>query len=187
LVRRFYDTRREFMVPIRPNAGHDALVRLQAAWGPDRVVLVTQNVDGLLQRAGSLLDLPVTVIEMHGALRRVRCERRASHPRVELDGALDPDATCVACGAGMRPDVVWFGEMPEHMDQIANALARCVMFLSVGTSGVVYPAAGFVRVAMEAGARCVEINPEPTAGAFHEAVVEGAEVALPRIVDAWLA
>jgi NAD-dependent deacetylase len=123
---------------------------------------------------------------MHGALDRLCCERdRHGHPTVAVAGAQDPTATCARCGAHLRPDIVWFGEVPMHLDEIGRALSRCAVFLSVGTSGVVYPAAGFVDLARRAGARCLEINPEPSGGAFHATREEGAEVALPALVAAW--
>lgn len=187
LVRAFYDMRRQALEAVRPNAGHLALVRLQAAWGTDRVVLVTQNVDGLLQRAADELGVQAHVIEMHGGLSRLCCSRRRDqHPLVPVVGAQDPQARCEACHAPLRPDIVWFGEIPQHMDEIGRALGRCALFLSVGTSGVVYPAAGFVDAARRVRARCLELNPEPTGGAFHATWAVGAEESLPRLVEAWL-
>lgn len=188
LVRAFYDMRRLALAQVRPNPGHDALVALQAAWGAERVVLVTQNVDGLLGQAAGLsaAGLSATVLEMHGSLWRLCCEAsREAHPTVAISGAQDPLARCAACGAPLRPDIVWFGEVPEHLDRIGRALATCSVFLSVGTSGVVYPAAGFVDQARRAGARCLEINPEPSGGAFHASRAEGAEGALPTLLHAW--
>ena len=182
LVRRFYDARRVAAASVAPNEGHKALARLQKAWGHERVQLVTQNIDGLLQRAGA-----VQVTEMHGALRELRCEANEAHPHVPISGAQDPAATCARCMAPLRPAIVWFGEMPVHMERIQSELLQCELFVSVGTSGVVYPAAGFVRIARMVGARCAEVNPEPSGGPFHEIVTEGAETALPRLVDGWLA
>lgn len=181
LVRQFYDERRLGVESVQPNPGHAALARLQEAWGAERVVLITQNIDGLLQRAGA-----PDVIEMHGSLFRLQCERDPRHPTQPAQGEQDPDARCERCGGRMRPAVVWFGEMPRHMDRIQRETSRCEMFLSVGTSGLVYPAAGLVRIARRAGARCVEINPEPSGGPFDREIAEGSETALPRIVDAWL-
>lgn len=181
LVRRFYDARREGVARAHPNAGHSALARLQAAWGTDRVRLVTQNVDGLLQRAGA-----IDVVEMHGSLWQLRCEAHEEHPHVPVTGPQDPAGRCARCGAALRPAIVWFGEVPLHMDRIHADLFECDLFVSVGTSGVVYPAAGFVRIAQQVGARCAEVNPEPSGGPFDDVLAEGAEVALPRLVDAWL-
>lgn len=179
-VRRFYDGRRVGCAAAAPNPAHAALARLQAALGPERVVLVTQNIDGLLQRAGA-----ADVIEMHGSLFRLRCERDEAHPWVAVEGAQTRTGTC-ACGGRLRPAVVWFGEVPRHMERILGAVYRCDRFLSVGTSGQVYPAAGLVAVARQAGARCVEVNPVPTRPAFDEVIAAPAEVAVPALVAAWL-
>lgn len=180
LVRRFYDARRVACAEVEPNPGHHALARLQEAWGPERVVLVTQNIDGLLQKGGC-----VEVIEMHGSLFELRCERSEHHHRLPVEREQDPEALCY-CGGRMRPAVVWFGEMPRYMERIHRALMAADLFLSVGTSGVVYPAAGFVALARRAGATCIEVNPEPTGGPFHDVVAEGSETALPALVEGWL-
>lgn len=182
LVRRFYDERRLGCVPILPNDGHEALARLQQALGTRRCVLVTQNVDGLLQKAGAH-----DVIEMHGSLWRLRCGDDASHPAVGIFGKQNPSQKCRICGAPMRPDIVWFGEVPYDMDPIHEAVARCDVFVSVGTSGVVYPAAGLVSVAKHAKATCIEINPVPTdSGVYQRTIAKPAEVALPELVAKWL-
>jgi NAD-dependent deacetylase len=180
-VRRFYDERRLACANVMPNDGHDALSRLQHWWGPERVVLVTQNIDGLLQKAGA-----PDVIEMHGSLWRIRCERYEDHPRVPIAGMQSEGRRCALCGGALRPDVVWFGEVPEHLDRIADAVGSCSLFLAVGTSGVVYPASGLAQVARAAGAKCVEINPAPSGGRFDVVIPEGSETALPRIVREWL-
>lgn len=181
LVCEFYDFRRAGVSAAEPNAGHRALARLQAAWGTDRVALVTQNIDGLLQRAGC-----TDVIEMHGSLWHTRCHRDERHAWVPVEGAQPPDLRC-ACGGPLRPAVVWFGEVPLHLDRIGDLLSGCEVLLVVGTSGVVWPAAGFAQIARRNGARTVEINPVPSGGTFDEVVALGSEVALPRLVDAWLA
>ena len=188
LVLEFYGARRAALAGIEPNDGHRALARLQATLGADRVWLVTQNVDGLLQAAGRELGLSLTVVEMHGTLWSVRCAQDADHPRVSAT-LVAPEArgTCTVCGGLLRPDIVWFGEQPFAMDEIRDALLDCDTFVSVGTSGLVYPAASFVRVAAYGGARCIEVNPTPTGGGFHEVLAEGAEVGLPRWVDGVLA
>lgn len=177
LVRRFYDARRTALEGVRPNPGHDALVRLQDQLGPHRVVLVTQNIDGLLGAAGAK-----EVLEIHGALRSLRCERDEDHPWVPVAGPQDPEARC-GCGGRLRPAVVWFGEVPRYLERVFALLQQCDLFVSVGTSGLVYPAAGFVRVARAAGAQCIDVNPEPTPGAFQRTIAEPAEVALPRLVE----
>lgn len=182
LVRRFYDERRALLETVTPNPGHTALARLQRELGPDRVFLVTQNIDGLLSIAGA-----PAVIEMHGSLRHLRCEGDEDHPWVEVTGAQDPEARCAVCGAGLRPAVVWFGEIPRFLERIEQALVACTHFVSVGTSGLVYPAAGLVQGARYVGARCIEVNPEPTGAGFDEVIAENSEIALPDLVDRWLA
>ncbi|MBJ96344.1 MAG: NAD-dependent protein deacylase [Rickettsiales bacterium] len=181
LVRRFYNERRIACQATEPNTGHRALAALQASLGNERVILVTQNIDGLLQKAGCL-----NVIEMHGSLWKLRCEASSEHPRIQFSGAQTGAESCTICAAAMRPDVVWFGEQPYFMASIAEAISRCGTFWSVGTSGLVYPAAGFVRQASAMGALCLEVNPNPSGGFFHRVVAENAETALPRLTKAWL-
>lgn len=181
-VRAFYDMRRVGCASVLPNPGHEALSRLQHALGAKRVTLITQNVDGLLQKAAA-----IDVIEMHGSLWRLRCTNDATHPRVGIYGEQDPNSTCALCGGWMRPDVVWFGEVPEYLDRIEQALLNCDIFVAVGTSGVVYPAAGFAAVAHANGATCIEVNPAPSGSPhFDEIVARTSEDALPHMVDAWL-
>lgn len=184
-VNAFYDgLRRQLADPsVRPNAAHFALARLEAAW-PDGVVVVTQNVDDLHERAGSR-----SVIHMHGELGRVRCvacgEGRAHGGDVPKGGACFCDRR-----GGLRPDIVWFGEMPFRMDEIKAALARCATFLAVGTSGSVHPAAGFVaEVRRRGGVRTVEFNLEPseTAHLFDEQRAGPAGMTVPEFVGELLA
>jgi NAD-dependent deacetylase len=151
LVWRFYQLRRAALGTVAPNAAHHALVelerRVRAAGG--RFTLVTQNVDDLHERAGSQ-----SLLHMHGELAILRCERCDGRVR-DLD-RLDPGAfaSCAACGhARLRPDVVWFGEMPYHLEEIGAMLARCTHFAAIGTSGVVHPAAGMLAEARASGAR----------------------------------
>lgn len=163
LVQRFYNARRQqLQLPeIQPNAAHSMLAEFEQSWN-DEFLLVTQNVDDLHERAGSQ-----RLLHMHGELMRVRCQAcDSSH---EYRGDVHVDSVCDVCAeAGdLRPDVVWFGEMPLHMDLIAAALSQCDLFVSIGTSGQVYPAAGFAAQAAQYGARTVEINLEQTA-AFDE-------------------
>lgn len=181
LVRRFYDLRRNACARVEPNPGHLAMARLQQTLGPARCALITQNIDGLLQKGGC-----PDVIEMHGSLWRLRCEYDEHHPRVPVHGDQDPQARCEDCGALLRPDVVWFDEMPYELDRIEEVVIRCTVFLSVGTSGVVYPAAGLSAVARRMGAHCIEVNPVPSGSSFHEVLAEPAETALPSLVDRWL-
>ncbi|MCI5076730.1 NAD-dependent deacylase [Oricola sp.] len=152
LVHNFYNARRAQLREVEPNAAHFALARLERALGDD-LTLVTQNVDDLHERGGSR-----HAVHMHGELRRAWC--RACDTRMAWDEDLTLATTCPACGeAGhMRPDIVWFGEMPYRMDEILHALERCDMFVAAGTSGAVYPAAGFVELAADAGAETLELN-----------------------------
>jgi NAD-dependent deacetylase len=157
----FYNMRRRqaFAHNIRPNAAHHALGALESFW-PGDYLLVTQNIDDLHERGGS-----AKLVHMHGELRKSRCNR--CDDIVDGLGDLDSGTVCAACGAagGMRPHVVWFGEMPLGMERIYAALARCDLFVSIGTSGNVYPAAGFVREARAAGAATLELNLERSEGA----------------------
>lgn len=183
LVRRFYDMRRAVVEAAEPNPGHHALAALSGALGGHGCTLITQNVDGLLEDAGAQ-----GVVAMHGTLRRLRCHHDATHPHVEVTGPQDPAAVCTTCGGPLRPAVVWFGELPLHPDRIGLAVQAAGTFVAVGTSGVVYPAAGLARAAHAAGAHTVEINPDPTGAPwFDEVIAEPAETALPRLVDAWTA
>jgi len=182
LVHRFYDLRRAALGGVEPNAAHRALARLEAAWRSD-LLLVTQNVDDLHERAGSR-----QLIHMHGALLSAvcaQCGAQRSHA-----GDLPPGSVCVACGApALRPDIVFFGEMPYAMDRIEAAIAACDLFVSIGTSGAVYPAAGFVQMAAAYGARTLELNLERSAGSdlFDETRLGPAGVLVPAWVEEMLA
>ncbi|MGO1384302.1 MAG: Sir2 family NAD+-dependent deacetylase [Arachnia sp.] len=158
LVHRFYNARRAKLLDgmVAPNAAHLALARLERDYDGD-LLLVTQNIDDLHERAGS-----TGVLHMHGELLRSRCNICGGVS--ELHGDVDATTRCPVCGAdgGMRPHIVWFGEVPFGMDEIFGALERCDVFAAIGTSGNVYPAAGFVRVAGQAGAHTLEINLEPS-------------------------
>lgn len=156
LVHRFYNARRAAATAARPNAAHDALARLEAA-GPHRLLIVTQNVDDLHERAGSR-----NVIHMHGALNGALCH--ACGERWPAPPVMRHDAPCPACARpATRPDIVWFGEIPYRMDEIWDALAEADLFVSIGTSGQVYPAAAFAQTAARAGARTLELNLDPSA------------------------
>lgn len=159
-VHAFYNARRHALTDgnIRPNAAHQALAKLEAAW-PSDVLVVTQNIDDLHERGGSR-----NLIHMHGELRKARCGRCANV--VTWDDALDTESPCPSCATAgaMRPHVVWFGEMPLEMERIQQALGKCHLFISIGTSGHVYPAAGFVQEARAADAHTVELNLEPSQG-----------------------
>ncbi len=158
-VHAFYNARRRQLLDASPNAAHAALARWERAVQDrgGRFLLVTQNIDDLHERAGAR-----TLRHMHGELLRARCG--ACGNVTDLRGDLSVDDKCGACGevGAMRPHVVWFGEIPLHMDEILSALARCDMFVAIGTSGSVYPAAGFAQEARLNGAHCVELNLQPS-------------------------
>ena len=215
LVHQFYDARRARLGEVEPNAAHRALAKLDAEW-PGELLLVTQNVDDLHERAGS-----TRLLHMHGALTSGWC--RACGQRFPWAGPMLPSANtlssvspepvvglslpgllskkgqgfdklsqvgevniCPGCSiAGrVRPDIVWFGEMPYEMERIEAALQNCDLFVSIGTSGAVYPAAGFVQTARYCGAHCLEINLEPSQGSvfFHESRIGKAG----ELVPAWV-
>ena len=156
---RFYDARRRAVAAVAPNAAHRALARLEGAIG-DNLLVVTQNVDDLHERAGTR-----NLVHMHGELRRALCMFCGT--RHEWVGDLADLPACPHCGERMlRPDVVWFGEMPYELDRIENAVVACDVFVSIGTSGAVYPAAGYVALAAAFGARTVELNLEPSDAAI---------------------
>ena len=179
LVQAFYDARRARLVEVEPNAAHRALARLDSEW-PGDLLIVTQNVDDLHERAGAR-----RLLHMHGELRSAWC--LASDARTRWEGALGGGPACPSCGAAgrLRPDIVWFGEMPYEMERIDRALTEADLFVSIGTSGNVYPAAGFVQAARHAGARTIEINLEPSLGSFlfGESRTGRAGELVPRLVD----
>jgi NAD-dependent deacetylase len=179
LVHAFYAARRAKLGTVEPNAAHEALARLDAEW-PGEFLLVTQNVDDLHERAGSK-----RLLHMHGELTKGWC--LACHERFAWTGPMADAASCPECGieGHVRPDIVWFGEMPYGMERIDDALQRCDLFVSVGTSGAVYPAAGFVQTARYRGARTLEINLEPSLGSclFEESRTGRAGDLVPKWVD----
>jgi NAD-dependent deacetylase len=162
-VQRFYDERRAALAAVEPNAAHRALAELEDTLGTGLLV-VTQNIDDLHERAGSR-----NVVHMHGELLKALC--RSCGATFPWSGTLLDEPACPGCGLHeLRPDVVWFGEVPYEMDRIADALSEASIFVSIGTSGAVYPAAGFVQHARRHGARTLELNLEPSEGShfFHE-------------------
>ncbi|WP_417262685.1 NAD-dependent deacylase [Celeribacter sp.] len=176
LVQTFYNMRRAQAAEADPNAAHQALARLQAEHDAP-VYLITQNVDDLLERGGAR-----DVIHMHGALKDALCAS-CGH-RWPAPMVMDVKDPCPACGAPTtRPDIVWFGEIPYHMEVIQEALEDSELFVSIGTSGVVYPAAGFSQMARQLGIRTMELNLEASGGRFDE-VREGlASTVVPQWVD----
>lgn len=174
LVHDFYNARRSNARDAKPNAAHYALARLLQA--RDDVTLVTQNVDDLHERAGA-----TGVLHMHGSLMQALCA--ACGTRWPAPDAMQPEHACPACAQPeTRPDVVWFGEIPYHMDEIGAALEACDLFVSIGTSGEVYPAAGFVAQARAQGTRTLELNLEPSGALFDE----GRYGPATRIVPEWV-
>lgn len=180
LVLDFYNQRRRQAGDVKPNAAHFALARLEAEFSGS-VLIVTQNVDSLHEAAGSR-----NLIHMHGELAKALCtECGGRHHLGTAD--IELDSRCPACAeyGSLRPDVVWFGEMPYHMERIFAAIEECDLFVSIGTSGTVYPAAGFVAEAQRMGALTVELNLEPSQGAslFDEAIHGRATEIVPAFVE----
>jgi NAD-dependent deacetylase len=179
LVHKFYNARRAQLAAVEPNEAHRALARLDAEW-PGELLLVTQNVDDLHERAGSK-----RLIHMHGQNKQAWC--LGCDARVAWDSPMDSGSECRGCGevGRVRPDIVWFGEMPYEMDRIEDALRECDLFASIGTSGAVYPAAGFVQTARYCGARTIEMNLEPSQGSifFDEVRIGAASELVPTWVD----
>lgn len=178
VVHRFYDARRAALAAVEPNPAHHALARLEEHLGDDLLV-VTQNIDDLHERAGS-----TRVLHMHGELLSALC--RACTDRVRWAGDLGEFPACPSCGvSALRPDVVWFGEIPYGMDDIQDALVTADLFVSIGTSGAVYPAAGFVQYALAHGARTLELNLQPSEVSllFHES----RQGLAGELVPAWVA
>ena len=178
MVLEFYNMRRRLHHTVAPNPAHLALARLERDH-PGDVLIVTQNVDQLHELAGSR-----KLIHMHGEVFKAWCT--ACDKRCDWREDLTPGTPCPSCShtGRMRPDVVWFGETPYHLDTLSAALAQADLFISIGTSGTVYPASGFVRVAKRAGIRTVELNLEPSHGAsmFDEAIHGPAGTVVPAYV-----
>jgi NAD-dependent deacetylase len=180
LVHQFYNQRRAQLAKAESNAGHQALARLEHEWSGG-FLLVTQNVDDLHERAGS-----EKLVHMHGELRKARCEDCGAV--VSWTGDLSSATRCRACGTigAMRPHIVWFGEFPFEMDRIQSALKKADLFVSIGTSGVVYPAAGFAAQAAERkNCRLIEVNIDATeiSRHFHQRIIGPVSVELPKLVE----
>jgi NAD-dependent deacetylase len=182
LVQRFYDDRRTNILKAQPNPAHLALGRLDREFAEGKLgelLIVTQNIDDLHERGGA-----GRVLHMHGEALSAWC--RACDARHRWQGTLRDRPRCPSCGrAALRPDIVWFGEMPYRMEEIFAAIARADLFVSIGTSGAVYPAAGFVEHACHAGARTMELNLEPSAGShlFDETRLGPASLLVPAWVE----
>ena len=182
LVLNFYDMSRAALGKVEPNPAHHALARLEREFDGE-LLIVTQNVDDLHERAGAK-----GVLHMHGELKSALCA--ACGTRTRWDAPMSDRPACSACEEKhLRPDVVWFGEMPYEMERIYDALREADLFVSIGTSGAVYPAAGFVRDARELGARTLELNLERSEGShwFDESRQGRAGVLVPQWVDEVLA
>lgn len=180
LVHEFYNTQRREAAVALANPAHQALAKLEKAW-PGRFLLVTQNIDGLHEKAGSK-----ALFHMHGTLDGFLCE--ACGQRGSWVADMATNSTCPLCARsrGLRPDIVWFGEMPYHMPEIYRALGETNLFISIGTSGTVYPAADFVREARLAGAATVELNLESSRkghGLFDLEIEGKAGEIVPAFVD----
>lgn len=180
LVHRFYNQRRQQLLSdaVEPNAAHAALAALEEEF-PGDVLLVTQNIDDLHERAGSK-----QLLHMHGELLNMRCaETGTIFPTSDDTSPADFCACCSESG-NLRPDIVWFGEMPMYMEEIYSRLEQCDLFISIGTSGHVYPAAGFVEVANAAGALTVELNLEPSRveSAFDHRIYGPASEVVPEFI-----
>jgi NAD-dependent deacetylase len=180
LVLDFYNRRRRANGGVSPNAAHLALARFEAEF-PGSVLTVTQNIDPLHEMAGTK-----NLIHMHGEIAKALCEACGGRHAIGHDD-LTVKSICPGCAAPgkLRPDVVWFGEMPYRMEEIYFALSRCDLFISIGTSGTVYPAAGFVAEANRAAAHTVELNLEPSEGidGFREAIHGRATEVVPAYVE----
>ncbi len=184
LVHRFYNQRRrQLLSGIEPNAAHRALARLDREYHGE-LLLITQNIDNLHEQAGSQ-----RLVHMHGELLNLRCTETGKIIPWRQD--CSAKSLCPCCGqpGHLRPDVVWFGEIPLHLDRIYEALNQCDLFVAIGTSGYVYPAAGFLEVASQVGARTLELNLEPSASGsrFDRQVYGPATEVVPVLVDELLA
>jgi NAD-dependent deacetylase len=177
LVQRFYNERRRQLQEVSPNAAHAALAELEQGW-PGPFLLITQNVDNLHDRAGS-----VSLLHMHGELMKIRCLACGQVSAWKND--VLPDSSCLACKATgkMRPHIVWFGEMPLELDKIGAFLRECNYFAAIGTSGHVYPAAGFVQW-VPPECHTIELNLEPSM--VNSAFLESRKGPATKTVPAWV-
>lgn len=185
LVQRFYNLRRSALLKkAKPNGAHSALAEFEKRYcksGQGEFTLVTQNVDDLHERAGSQ-----QLFHMHGELLKIRCQLTGKVYRCREDIAVERPCPCCDSPGQLRPDIVWFGEMPMFMDEIEQALSRCDIFIAIGTSGQVYPAAGFVQMAKAYGAHTVELNLEASGNQFDEGHYGPATEVVPHYLDTLL-
>lgn len=184
LVHRFYNLRRQQLLnEAKPNAAHFALAKLEQAFG-DNLLIVTQNVDNLHEKAGSK-----RIYHMHGELLKGLCTQSRQRFSVESDMTVDSRCHCCDEPQPVRPDIVWFGEMPYYMTEINHAIRNADLFVSIGTSGNVYPAAGFVSEANHYGAHTLELNLEPSKNntAFYETRYGPASELIPQWADEMIA
>jgi len=182
-VYQFYNERRRLAHLAQPNSAHLALSKLEAHC-EGKFLLVTQNVDDLHEKAGSR-----QIVHMHGSLNSALC--LSCGARGVWQGDMDSSSSCPSCHikGNLRPDIVWFGEMPYQMQAIENALSSCDLFISIGTSGQVYPAAQFVVLAQASGAECIELNMDPNeaySSIFHEVIIGPASEIVPTFVQSLL-
>lgn len=182
-VHQFYNDRRRLLLSdaIRPNPAHTALARLEHSivdLPEHEFLLITQNIDNLHERAGSR-----ALVHMHGELLKMRCEQSGLSFDLREDLSLDTCCRCCREPGNLRPDVVWFGEIPLAMPRISKALENCDLFIAIGTSGNVYPAAGFYELAKQHGARTIELNLAATHSDFDEQMPGTASVTVPELVD----
>ena len=184
LVQRFYNERRRPLIncEVSPNFAHFALAKLEQEF-TGQFLLVTQNIDNLHEQAGSK-----QILHMHGEVLKKRCKQ--TNTVFDCSHDINVSDLCDCCGqaGNLRPHIVWFGEMPLYMDEISSALSNCDLFISIGTSGNVYPAAGFVQMANNSGAKTLEINLEESSVAndFDEAIYGKAGEVLPAWVNSFL-
>lgn len=178
LVQRFYNERRAQLTQVAPNAAHFALAELERKWEGE-FTLVTQNVDDLHERGGSKRP-----IHMHGELKKAICQESGREFDWEEDIIANAPCPCCEAIGALRPHIVWFGEMPLFMDEIYRAVARCDIFLSIGTSGVVYPAAGLSMEAKRHGAETIECNLQRSGSPVFDFVLEDkATITIPKLVS----
>ncbi|MFK7823156.1 MAG: Sir2 family NAD+-dependent deacetylase [Oligoflexales bacterium] len=180
LVHQFYNERRNQLLnpAISPNAAHLALAKLEKDY-LGNVWVVTQNIDNLHERAGSK-----NLIHMHGEILKIRCKKSGQIYSCHEPISNNDNCSCCELTGTLRPHIVWFGEMPFFMDEIYQHLDQASIFVSIGTSGNVYPAAGFVEHARESGARCIEINPQPTYNPNFDDFRQGvASIEVPKLVS----